>query len=145
MAALFTKIFGRVTWEAPPWAAGLRGKTFAERVAPLRGWIARHSRAVIAGTLGFLIFFVGGLTLRSYLAHRPKPVVNGFRVFDPGLTKIEEVLHPDTLTIVFDGSVAKLADGVVVGSAIVRAADESVASAVSLASSLRAAMDTVSR
>jgi tryptophan synthase alpha subunit len=40
--------------------------------------------------------------------------------------------------------VAALADGVVVGSAIVRAADESVASAVKLASSLRAAMDTVS-
>jgi len=41
-------------------------------------------------------------------------------------------------------AVAALADGVVVGSAIVRAADESVASAVKLASSLRAAMDTVS-
>jgi tryptophan synthase alpha subunit len=39
--------------------------------------------------------------------------------------------------------VATLADGVVVGSAIVRAADESVQSAVSLAASLRAAIDTV--
>jgi tryptophan synthase alpha chain len=41
-------------------------------------------------------------------------------------------------------AVAALADGVVVGSAIVRAAGESTASAVSLASSLRAAIDTVS-
>jgi len=41
-------------------------------------------------------------------------------------------------------AVAALADGVVVGSAIVRAAGESIASAVSLASSLRAAIDTVS-
>ena len=41
-------------------------------------------------------------------------------------------------------SVAKLADGVVVGSAIVRAADVSVNDAVTLAASLRAAIDTVS-
>jgi tryptophan synthase alpha chain len=41
-------------------------------------------------------------------------------------------------------AVAALADGVVVGSAIVRAADDSVPSAIALASSLRAAMDTVS-
>ena len=40
-------------------------------------------------------------------------------------------------------AVAKLADGVVVGSAIVRAADESVDAAVNLAASLRAAIDTV--
>jgi len=40
-------------------------------------------------------------------------------------------------------AVAQLADGVVVGSAIVKAADESVASAVTLASSLRAAIDSV--
>lgn len=40
-------------------------------------------------------------------------------------------------------AVAALADGVVVGSAIVRAAGESVASAVRLASSLRAAIDEV--
>lgn len=40
-------------------------------------------------------------------------------------------------------AVASLADGVVVGSAIVRAADESVERAVALASSLRAAIDTV--
>jgi tryptophan synthase alpha chain len=42
-------------------------------------------------------------------------------------------------------SVATLADGVVVGSAIVRAADVSVNDAVTLAASLRAAIDTVSR
>ena len=41
-------------------------------------------------------------------------------------------------------AVARLADGVVVGSAIVRAADESVDSAITLAASLRAAIDTVS-
>jgi tryptophan synthase alpha chain len=41
-------------------------------------------------------------------------------------------------------AVAALADGVVVGSAIVRAADDSVPSSIALASSLRAAMDTVS-
>ena len=41
-------------------------------------------------------------------------------------------------------AVAQLADGVVVGSAIVKAADESVESAVTLASSLRAAIDSVS-
>jgi tryptophan synthase alpha chain len=41
-------------------------------------------------------------------------------------------------------SVATLADGVVVGSAIVRAADVSVNDAVTLAASLRAAIDTVS-
>src|SRR5204863_377756 len=41
-------------------------------------------------------------------------------------------------------AVAALADGVVVGSAIVRAAGESVESAVTLAASLRAAIDTVS-
>ena len=41
-------------------------------------------------------------------------------------------------------AIAALADGVVVGSAIVKAADESVASAVTLAASLRAAIDTVS-
>ena len=40
-------------------------------------------------------------------------------------------------------SVAKLADGVVVGSAIVRAADSSVNDAVTLAASLRAAIDAV--
>jgi tryptophan synthase alpha chain len=38
-------------------------------------------------------------------------------------------------------SVARLADGVVVGSAIVRAADESVARAAELVRSLRAAID----
>jgi tryptophan synthase alpha chain len=38
-------------------------------------------------------------------------------------------------------AVARLADGVVVGSAIVRAADESIESAVALAASLRAAID----
>lgn len=42
-------------------------------------------------------------------------------------------------------AVAELADGVVVGSAIVRAAGESVERAVSLAASLRAAMDGVTR
>jgi len=41
-------------------------------------------------------------------------------------------------------AVAQLADGVVVGSAIVKAADESVESAVVLASSLRSAIDSVS-
>ena len=41
-------------------------------------------------------------------------------------------------------AVARLADGVVVGSAIVRAADESPDSAITLAASLRAAIDTVS-
>ena len=41
-------------------------------------------------------------------------------------------------------AVAKLADGVVVGSAMVRAADESVDSAITLTASLRAAIDTVS-
>ena len=41
-------------------------------------------------------------------------------------------------------AVAALADGVVVGSAIVRAADARVEDAVSLATSLRAAIDTVS-
>jgi tryptophan synthase alpha chain len=41
-------------------------------------------------------------------------------------------------------AVATLADGVVVGSAIVRAAGESVTAVVSLAASLRAAIDTVS-
>jgi tryptophan synthase alpha chain len=39
-------------------------------------------------------------------------------------------------------AVTRLADGVVVGSAIVRAADESVESAITLAASLRAAIDT---
>ena len=38
-------------------------------------------------------------------------------------------------------AVARLADGVVVGSAIVRAADESVEAAVRLAASLRAGID----
>jgi tryptophan synthase alpha chain len=38
-------------------------------------------------------------------------------------------------------AVAKLADGVVVGSAIVRAADESVEAAVALATSLRRGID----
>jgi tryptophan synthase alpha chain len=42
-------------------------------------------------------------------------------------------------------AVAQLADGVVVGSAIVRAAGESIDSAITLAASLRAAIDTVSR
>ena len=41
-------------------------------------------------------------------------------------------------------AVAQLADGVAVGSAIVRAAGESIESAVTLAASLRAAIDTVS-
>ena len=41
-------------------------------------------------------------------------------------------------------AIAALADGVVVGSAIVKAANESVATAVTLAASLRAAIDTVS-
>lgn len=41
-------------------------------------------------------------------------------------------------------AVARLADGVVVGSAMVRAADESIDSAITLAASLRAAIDTVS-
>jgi tryptophan synthase alpha chain len=41
-------------------------------------------------------------------------------------------------------AVAGLADGVVVGSAIVRAANEGVSSAVKLAESLRAAMDSPS-
>ena len=41
-------------------------------------------------------------------------------------------------------AVARLADGVVVGSAMVRAADESIDSALTLAASLRAAIDTVS-
>ena len=41
-------------------------------------------------------------------------------------------------------SVARLADGVVVGSAIVRAADENVNAAVTLAASLRTAIDAVS-
>ncbi len=41
-------------------------------------------------------------------------------------------------------AVARLADGVVVGSAMVRAADESLDSAFTLAASLRAAIDTVS-
>jgi tryptophan synthase alpha chain len=40
-------------------------------------------------------------------------------------------------------AVARLADGVVVGSAIVRAADENVDAAITLAASLRAAIDTV--
>jgi tryptophan synthase alpha chain len=41
-------------------------------------------------------------------------------------------------------AVARLADGVVVGSAIVRAADEKIDDAITLAASLRAAIDTVS-
>ena len=41
-------------------------------------------------------------------------------------------------------AIARLADGVAVGSAVVRAADESVDSAITLVASLRAAMDTVS-
>jgi tryptophan synthase alpha chain len=41
-------------------------------------------------------------------------------------------------------AVARLADGVVVGSAIVRAADEQVEAAITLAAALRAAIDTVS-
>jgi tryptophan synthase alpha chain len=41
-------------------------------------------------------------------------------------------------------AVARLADGVIVGSAMVRAADESLDSAFTLAASLRAAIDTVS-
>jgi tryptophan synthase alpha chain len=41
-------------------------------------------------------------------------------------------------------AVARLADGVVVGSAIVRAADETIENAIILAASLRAAIDTVS-
>ena len=41
-------------------------------------------------------------------------------------------------------AVAELADGVVVGSAIVRAADENIPSAITLTSSLRAAIDSVS-
>jgi tryptophan synthase alpha chain len=41
-------------------------------------------------------------------------------------------------------AVARLADGVVVGSAIVRAADEKIDGAIALAASLRAAIDTVS-
>ena len=41
-------------------------------------------------------------------------------------------------------AVARLADGVVVGSAIVRAADEKIDNAITLAASLRAAIDTVS-
>jgi tryptophan synthase alpha chain len=41
-------------------------------------------------------------------------------------------------------AVARLADGVVVGSATVRAADESVESAITLVASLRTAIDTVS-
>jgi tryptophan synthase alpha chain len=41
-------------------------------------------------------------------------------------------------------AVARLADGVVVGSAVVRAADESIDSAITLVASLRAAIDTVS-
>ncbi len=40
-------------------------------------------------------------------------------------------------------AVARIADGVVVGSAIVRAAGESIAAAVTLTSSLRAAIDAV--
>jgi tryptophan synthase alpha chain len=42
-------------------------------------------------------------------------------------------------------SVARLADGVVVGSAIVRAADESLDAAVSLAREMRAAIDSLAR
>ena len=41
-------------------------------------------------------------------------------------------------------AVATLADGVVVGSAIVRAADTRIEDAISLAASLRTAIDTVS-
>ena len=40
-------------------------------------------------------------------------------------------------------AVARIADGVVVGSALVRAAGESVDAAISLATSLRAAIDSI--
>jgi tryptophan synthase alpha chain len=64
-------------------------------------------------------------TMRRLRAVTTLPVCVGFGISQPDQAR----------------TVAEMADGVVVGSAIVRAAEESVESAVSLAQAMRAAID----
>ena len=94
--------------------------------------IARHGRGFV-----YLISRLGvtgvqqslppelGETLRRLRAVTTLPVCVGFGISQPSQAR----------------TVAEMADGVVVGSAIVRAAEESVESAVSLAREMRAAID----
>ena len=89
-----------------------------------RGFVYLISRLGVTGVQRSLPPELGE-TLRRLRAVTTLPVCVGFGISQPGQAR----------------TVAEMADGVVVGSAIVRAAEESVESAISLAREMRAAID----
>jgi uncharacterized protein YfaS (alpha-2-macroglobulin family) len=98
---ILASVFGRWTWQAPPWLAWI-GRT-----------IARAGRALVAhplraGLLALTILIAGGAT--AWYLTRPKPHYVTYTVAEPGLTEYNAngISSIKPLVIVFSESAAPL-------------------------------------
>ena len=100
-------LFGRPSWEAPPWGrASARGTRRA--VASARNQTRNHPGRSLAALAAVILLVGGGVGLRRWWIHRPRPRTVSLRVVVPEPTRIEEKVRPKPLRIEFDDSVAPL-------------------------------------
>jgi uncharacterized protein YfaS (alpha-2-macroglobulin family) len=96
-------LVGRPSWEAPPW-----GRASARGVRRVASTARRHPGPALASLGALLLVIAGGVSIRRWWSHRPRPLTVTLQVVAPEVTRIEEKLRPKPLLIEFDDSVAPL-------------------------------------
>jgi hypothetical protein len=109
------RLIGQVSWTPPPWVGGLRERAagpkllerFRAQFSSISAWINAHpvqSRRALIGA-GVLLVVVGAVYLYLQI---PKPDELSVYGTTPQATRLEDGARPDSVTITFGGSAARL-------------------------------------
>jgi uncharacterized protein YfaS (alpha-2-macroglobulin family) len=88
---LFERLFGRISWSAPPWLNALLD-------------LRQHHRSGFRLAL-FAVLLLAGAAVAGYLYYQslPKPLYYSATVTAPGITPLDDELVPQALYVVFEG------------------------------------------
>ena len=96
-------LFGKPSWDAPPWARFIGGK-----VAAAGRWSLGHKGAASVLVLAIAGLGIGGRYGYRWYQNRPKPLTIEVSTSAPGLTPLDDPSRIDPLVIEFGGSAAPL-------------------------------------
>ena len=89
---MFARLFGRISWSAPPWFTA---------ASDLR---RRHRSGFQYALLAVLLLTGAGIAGYLYYQSLPKPLHYSAKITAPGLTPLADELVPESLQVVFDAA-----------------------------------------
>lgn len=105
LGSLFGLLFGRLSWNAPPW-----GRWLSAKAGGVLTWGKANPRRLAVLFLVAALLGVAGYFGVRWWKERPQPTTVNFKVKAPEVTDIANEGSPNPLVISFDASVAPLPD-----------------------------------